>query len=237
MHAGRLIVVILGALLTTLGFGAAAGGSGLALAHATQRDSDGYYRTATEPLETSGAALVGEFELTGAATEADWFPDNPAGTIRIEARSPDGEPLFVGIAPAASARAWLAGAAYERIIQMGFGPLDTTTELVSGTRTLARPDAQTFWVASTAGPGQRDLTWASQPGEWAIVVANVDGHSGVAADVAAGVRTGVLLPMGVGLGAIGLLLLVAGVVIMLVALGRTRSLTCLMRSDARACSR
>ena len=54
-------------------------------------------------------------------------------------------------------------------------------------------------------------------------MANVDAHPGVDADLAFGVKTGVLLPVGLGLGALGLLLVGAGIAMMLAAIGRTRS--------------
>jgi hypothetical protein len=220
MRAGRLVAVMCGALLTTLGLGATATGGGIVAAHATLRDSEGYYRTATEPLQTSTAALVAEVNLATGATDADWVPDNPAGTIRIDGRAPADEAIFVGIAPSASARAWLDGTSYERVTRMGFGPWETTTEKVTGTRAVTRPDGQTFWVASTAGRGQQTLTWNSRPGDWMIVITNADARPGVAADVAFGAKTGMLLPAGLGLGAVGLLLLGLGVVVMLAAIGR-----------------
>jgi hypothetical protein len=220
MRAGRLVAVMCGALLTALGLGAAAVGGGLVLAHATQRDSEGYYRSATEPLRTPTAALVAEVDFAAGASDTDWIPDNPAGTIRVEARAPGDDALFIGIAASASVRAWLDGVSYEQISRFGPGPRDATTVLVTGPRALARPDAQTFWVASAAGPGRQTLTWTSRPGEWTMVIANVDGHPGIAADVTVGARTGILLPVGVGLSAAGLLILSVGIVVMLGAIGR-----------------
>ena len=220
MRAGRLVAIICGALLTALGLGAAAVGGGLVLAHATQRDSDGYYRSATEPLRTPTAALVAEVNFAGGATDTDWIPDNPAGTFRVDARAPGYDALFIGIAASASVRTWLDGASYERVSRVGPGPWDTTTERVTGPRALTRPDTQTFWVSSTAGQGRQTLTWNSEPGEWTMVIANVDAHPGVAADVTVGARTGILLPVGVGLSAAGLLILSLGIVVMLGAIGR-----------------
>jgi hypothetical protein len=225
MRAGRIVLVIFGAMITAFGLGAVTAGGGMAVAHATLRDDDGYYRTATEPLRTSTAGLVAEVDLATGTPDVGWIPDDPAGTIRIEGRAPDDGSLFIGIGPSASVRAWLGDAAYERITTFGLGPWDTTTERVTGSGTLTRPDSQTFWAASTVGPGQRILSWDSEPGDWTIVIANADAHPGVAADVVFGANTGVLLPVGLGLGAFGLLLLGLGIVMMLAAIGRAAPVT------------
>jgi hypothetical protein len=225
MRAGRLVAVICAAMITALGLGAVAGGGGLVVVAATQRGDDGYYQTETEPLRTPTAALVAEVDLATLATNVGWIPDSPAGTIRVEGRAPGDEALFIGIAPTASARAWLDGVSYERITGFGVGPWDATTERVAGTGALTRPDSQTFWAASTAGPGRQTLTWSSQPGDWTIVVANVDARPGVAADVAVGANTGWLLPVGLGLGLFGLLLLGAGIAVMLAAIARPAPVT------------
>jgi hypothetical protein len=64
------------------------------------------------------------------------------------------------------------------------------------------------------------LTWQAKPGNWVMVVSNVDGAPGIVADVQAGAQTGALLPFGLGLGGVGLLLLAGGVLLMVAALHR-----------------
>ena len=51
MRAGRIMVAIIGGLLTVVGFGALAGGAVLLAAHATQRDDSGFYQTSMQRLE------------------------------------------------------------------------------------------------------------------------------------------------------------------------------------------
>jgi hypothetical protein len=223
MRAGRVIAVIVGAMLTILGVAGVAAGGGLALMHATQRDSGGYYNTEPQALATSTAALVTEFDLGAVGTDAGWWTDHPLGTVRLGSSAPRDDALFIGIAPAASVRTWLGGASYERLTRMGVGPWDTRTEVVNGPRTVTRPDAEAFWVASASGPGRQTLTWESQPGEWAIVVANADARPGVAVDLTLAARTDLLLPVGLIAGGAGLLLLAFGIAVMLAAVGRTRA--------------
>ena len=54
-------------------------------------------------------------------------------------------------------------------------------------------------------PGTQALTWKPDVGRWAVVVMNADGSRRVAADVSVGAKTGVLLPIGIGLFALSLL--------------------------------
>src|SRR2546421_1807503 len=110
MRAGRIIVVIVGALLAFAGFGAVVGGGALTVVDATQRDGAGYYTSRAEQLQTSTAVLVARLDLGSATRAGDFVPAHPLGTIKITAVPvAGGGPLFLGIAPAARVHAWLAG--------------------------------------------------------------------------------------------------------------------------------
>jgi hypothetical protein len=85
---------------------------------------------------------------------------------------------------------------------------------------MTPPGGQGFWAASVSGPGSQVLTWPAQPGNWVVVMSNVDGTLGLVADIRAGARTEAMLPFGLGLGGIGLLVLAAGVLLMVSALRR-----------------
>ena len=96
MRAGRIIVTIVGGLLTAIGVGTLAGGAVLVLAHATQRDATGYYQTSPERLETSTNALVARIDL--GEVDAPVWADQELGTFRIQARSAEADGLFIGVA-------------------------------------------------------------------------------------------------------------------------------------------
>jgi hypothetical protein len=216
MSAGRIIAVIIGALLALLGLGGVVAGAGLVVVHATQRD-DGYYQTPTERFETPTSALVAYAELPGPG-----WTDNPVGTIRVQATPADTEPVFVGIGPRDEVEAWLAGTEHERIVNVRYLPFRTETERISGAGSVTPPEQQDFWVASASGGGTQTLTWRSQEGSWALVVMNADAQPDVATDVDAGVASRVLLPAGIVVGVVGLLLLAGGLAIMLVAVATGR---------------
>jgi hypothetical protein len=196
-------MVVLGAFAALIGLGLGAGGGVLLWAHGTQRDADGFYTTSTERFTTSTYALTSRVDLGRAPGEHDWTITHPVGTVRIRAAGTEGERLFVGIAPQAAVDSWLAGVRHEQVTGANFGPFDSETSVVEGTSAVTSPTVQTFWVASIAGAGQQTLLWPSESGKWEIVVMNADARPGVTADVAVGAKTGVLLPIGIGLAVAG----------------------------------
>jgi len=216
VRAGKLILTLIAAIAALIGFGATVGGVALVVAHTTQRDADGYYQSPNERLTTAATAIVAPVELR---TPDSWAFDNPVGTVRIRAGSPSANELFVGIGPADEVRRWLAGSSYTRVDRMGFGPAPVLTTAVPGTGQPTAPAGQSFWVARAVGSGEQTLIWPSERGDWSIVVMNAAATPGVAADVSVGAATTALLPMGLGLGGLGLFILVGGVLGMLYGVG------------------
>jgi hypothetical protein len=218
MRAGRIIAVIVGALLTVAGLGASIGGGAMVVAH-SQRDAAGYYMTATQRLQTPTAAFTTRLDLPDR-----WLSDR-FGTLRMQATAPDGRAMFIGIAPADAVDAWLAGVPCEQVDPAPYGPwrmqMRNMPMMRGGYPMMTPPGGQGFWTSSVSGPGTQVLTWPARPGNWALVMSNVDGSSGVVADVRAGARTGALLPVGLILGGIGLLVLAGGVLLMVSALRRS----------------
>jgi len=214
MSAGRIVLVVVGVLAALGGLLFAVGGGVLVWAHTTQRDADGFYTTSTERFSTSTYALTSQVDLGAAPGEHEWIVAHPAGTVRVRAVSTSETPLFVGIGRTVEVNAWLAGVAHERVTGANFGPFDSDQSLVAGSRSATAPADQRFWVASVAGSGEQTLLWPSEGGRWTIVVMNAGAQPGLAADVNVGARIGVLLPIGIGLGAAAVVLL-AGASLML----------------------
>lgn len=206
LGARRIGLLISGALIALVGLAMAAASGVLVWAHATQRDSAGYYTTETERYATPTYALTSRIDLGEAPGQHDWMPAHPAGTIRIRADGGSRE-IFIGIAPEADVDRWLAGVAHERVTGANFGPFDSRSTVVAGVRPAGSPLDQSFWTVSIAGSGLQTLGWPSESGQWAIVVMNTDGGAGVVADVSAGARTALLLLIGIGTGFFGFLLL------------------------------
>src|SRR5215217_4639646 len=147
MRAGRIVAVIIGALLGLVGLGAAACGSAMVVVHGTQRDSAGYYTSAAERVQTSTAVLVTRLDLGAAPRSSGQGPAFPLGTVRVTATPvAGGGPLFIGIAREDRVDAWLAGTRHERITNVRLSPFGTSTDLNSGERAVPPPTAQDFWA-------------------------------------------------------------------------------------------
>jgi len=220
MRTGKIALVIVGSLVALLGLGMLAAGSTLVWAHATQRDSTGFYTTPTEQLRTSTYALTAQVDFGTRTTDRDWVPVHLLGTVRIRATAVTGDAVFVGIAPQAAVDTWLAGVAHEHVTSMSWDPYATDTRAIAGTRPVSAPTGQSFWVASTSGTGTQTLAWPAEGGRWTAVVMNADGAPHVAVDVSVGAKTGLLLPIGIGLGIFALLLLGGSALLFLFGLRR-----------------
>ena len=216
MRAGRIVMVIVAALATIVGFGALAAGSALIVVHATQRDGAGFYTSPTTQLQTATHAVMTRVDLGGPG--GPWQLERPLGTVRVDATGTGPGPVFIGIGPAEEVERWLAGSAYERVTRVDYRPFEVESELVQGTDgTLAEPARQAFWAASAAGVGRQSLTWPSERGQWALVVSNADGRPRVQVDVTVAAATDALLPIGLVIGLLGLFLLAGAVVALLLA--------------------
>lgn len=158
MRAGKVVLVVVGALVALMGAAFVAGGGTLVWAHATQRDSGGFYNTPSDLLSTPTYALTASVDFGTNAGQGDvWVPVHPAGTVRIRANAVTGQPVFVGIGPTVAVDSWLAGVAHEHVTSMTFGPFSTDTQPVAGTRPASAPSTQSFWVASSSGTGRQAL--------------------------------------------------------------------------------
>ncbi|PRY11773.1 hypothetical protein [Kineococcus rhizosphaerae] len=104
----------------------------------------------TERRAEPGVAVVtapGLLELSG--------PD-----VRVTATGASGTGVFVGVARAADATAWLADAERTTVTGVGGDLSDpaATTE-VTGTGAAADPRTADIWLASRTGTGSVELTW------------------------------------------------------------------------------
>ena len=108
--AGRVVSLVCGSLFALLALGLVTAGIVLVLAHATARDSTGFYTSPTERFTTSGFALTSEGMQIGdvRGDGAGWALDALDATVRVRASAPDGRPVFVGIAPKADVDRYLA---------------------------------------------------------------------------------------------------------------------------------
>ena len=218
--AGRIVALVFGIVLLMPAFALLVGGGELLWADSGSR-TDGYVFTETDDFATGGYALVSErIEL---ATDADWLPVSAAlGTARAEVTSTDpGTEIFVGIAPAAEAAAYLDGVERSVIDDLGTGVVDEVP--VPGGPPSDPPGEQDFWTAQGSGSGTQTLDWEPADGDWLFVVMNADGSAGVAMDARVGVTVPALGGLAWGVLLTGVALTVIGVLLLVIALRRRPS--------------
>jgi hypothetical protein len=214
-NAGRIAVLLSGSVVALIGVCLVLGGLALTLAHGFARDSDGYYTTGTERLETGTYALTVENVDLGNET-ADVIPEDALGRVRVRAERPDGGPVFVGIARDRDVDAYLRGVGRAKLDDLD--PPDYVTRRGGAPR--RPPTAERFWVASASGRGRQTADWDVEGGNWSVVSMNADGSRGVAVDADVGAKVGWFLWVGLGMLVVGLLITAGGGVLIAIAARR-----------------
>lgn len=217
-RAGRVIALVLGLLVLLAGLGLLAGGGALLWADQSKRTDDGYLFSPGTRLSSPGYALVSD--RIDLAAGAGWVPVSEAlGTARLRA-SGGGQDLFVGIAPADQASAYLGGVQRTVVDELGTAPAATGQVEMPGTAPTGRPGARTFWVEQATGAGPQQVDWVPANGIWTVVVMNADGSAGVDADLRGGATVPALTGIAWGLLALGALVTLVGVLVVAPALRR-----------------
>jgi len=200
----------MGVVLALVGLPLLLAGLGLAWAVGTQRDADGFFSTPTERFTTPTAALTSTTLQLGEASPNQWWVDDDLMTVRLRATSTD-TPVFVGIGPSNEVRDYLGTGAYEEISDLRADPFEYSLVRRGGEGApAAAPTQQPFWTTQSSGNGTQSVTWNLAPGSYTAVVMNADGSPGVAADLTAGGRVTMLVPLAWSLGLAGLLFVLAG---------------------------
>src|SRR4051794_8197302 len=211
---GRIVALVIGILLLIPGLGLIVGGGALLWADNASRTADGFVTSGSQHFTAPGYALSSDsFDLS---TGARWLPISEAlGKARVEVRAADGGNVFVGIAPADQAQAYLDGVGRTIVNDIGADVTSADLQTVAGGPPPTVPAAQDFWVAKASGRGAQQLTWLPADGSWALVVMNSNGSSGVSVTARAGATGPALgsiawtvLGVGIGITLIGGLLIV-----------------------------
>jgi hypothetical protein len=166
------VSAVIGAVLLLCSLGLLGAGGTALWADTTQRDG-GYLNLGTAGYSTDGYAIASDtVELHAAA--GGWNAAKALfGTVRLRVLSARAAaPVFVGIAPAAAARRYLAGVAYLTVN-------DTTGHRSayswhSGTAPASPPAGASIWTAQVSGRGLQTLIWPVKNGTWMVVAMNAD---------------------------------------------------------------
>jgi hypothetical protein len=221
VSAGRVILIVLGAIGVLFGLAVMAGGGFLLWADRTQRE-DGYLTTPSERFSTPTYALT-RTRLDVETNGADWvLNDNWFGKVRIRGESPGANTIFIGIGPEAAVAKYLASVAHASVQDVEFDPFRVTYHSVDGGAPQGPPTNQHFWVASASGVGTQTLTWKVRDGDWTVVLMNADGSRGVDADIDLGAKLSFLLWVAIGLLIGGALVVVGSTALIVLAARRPR---------------
>ncbi len=212
MKPARVILLIVGSLIALIGFGLVGAGASVGWATATQRDDAGFFTTSNERVESDSYAITSDKIDLGDPGPDDWWADRDLATVRITADNTAGGELFIGIGPEADVETYLSGVPHDEITDVDFRPFsaDYRRENPAGTATPDSPQDETFWVAQASGVATQTITWGLEPGNWAIVVMNADATADVSADIELGGQLDYLVPIAIGLGVGGIVLLAIG---------------------------
>jgi hypothetical protein len=218
--AGRVVAVVIGALVFLVSAGFLVAGTTLAVGGATLRNDDGFLMTPSQTLSTTTYAISSEPLELDAGSAGDVVPESLLGEVAVRADVRGAEPIFVGVATASDAAAYLAGVEHTTLVDIeGIG--DDRVPVyrdAAGSAPATQPGDSDIWVASATGTGEQELTWEPESGDWTVVVMNADASAGVEGDLAVGATVPVLGAVIAGLFITGGVLLVASIVLVLVAL-------------------
>ncbi len=209
---GRVVSVVVGSVLALASLGLLTGGFAGLVADRTMRDGD-FLMTHVGDLRSDGyAAVVDDVLIEGSSAGGRFWPARLLGDVRVSVTSADAtSPVFVGIAPAAQVTRYLAGV--EQTVRSG--PNGDLRDL-AGTAPAVPPEQAGIWVAQVSGTGTQDLTWTPARGRWSMVVMNADGTAVVDTQVDVGATLPALPWVGASLMIAGLVLLVAGTLLVVV---------------------
>ena len=216
---GRVSAVVIGSLLVVTAIGTAIGSGVLMAADRGGRDADGFITTGPIAVSSPGYAVVLD------PVDLQTGPGGPGlgatlGDVRLSATGSGDSAVFVGIGPATDVEAYLAGVERSRLT----GPQGRTgremTQVMPGGAPTTPPAQQAFWAVSTSGPRTQQVTWTAAEGRWTVVVMNADGSRPVAAELTAGVTAPVLRGLWTGLGVGAVVTLLAGALLVALAVPR-----------------
>ena len=223
---GRIVTVVLGAILLFMSTGLLAGGGALIWADQTQREG-AYLWTDTADLTSNRYALTSD-SMRLDTDGADWVMDDFLGTARLEVTPDDRrDALFVGVADTADANAYLSGVGHDRLSDLGapWAGAGTGAAMtgIDGGPPEAAPGEVDIWVAESSGTGTQTVDWQPRDGNWTVVIMQADGAAGLAVQARAGATAPGLAWLAGGLFTLGVILvLVGGLLVALAVHGATQ---------------
>ena len=203
----RVVLIALGVVVLVIGVLAAiAGGALMALFGSDNTLSSGIsaYRRRPAPWYRLADSIEG---ASGAQTAV--------GNVRLRITAMPigaGRQLFLGIGPASAVDRYLSGVSYDVATDVTVSPFHLTLARHPGTATPPPPGSQSFWVARASG-NHPALTWTVTSGSYRVVVMNTDASPPVAFAGGLDLTIPHLFAIGIGLLVGGIVLIVIAIVL------------------------
>ncbi len=224
--AGRVVTLVVGAVLLVTSTGFLGGGGALLWADQTQRE-DGWLVSPDAQLDSTRYAVTTDgIRLEGDGV--DWAVDELLGTTRVEVTPADpDEELFIGLGRTTEVSRYLDGVGRSMLDDVAVRAGRDGEVLRGLTDTAGGPPATSpaeadVWTVSAVGAGSQTLDWRPSEGDWTVVVMQADGEAGISADVRVGATVAGLTWFSAVLLGVGGLLALAGALLVALAARRPR---------------
>lgn len=219
----RVMAALIGGLMIVASIAMMVGGGGIFWFQRNFGTPEGFLTTGEFRLQTDSHAMVVKgIDIRINLPSDIWRPRlGELATIRIVGTSKyPSKGVFIGIAPADAAEAYLRDVEYDQLsdFDWSYDPIrrsrpEFTYTTHPGSAPSSTPDSEAFWEASATGLGTQTLEWELRSGSYWVVAMNADGSSGVDMDVELGARVPILRTISNALLAGGFITLVIGAVI------------------------
>jgi hypothetical protein len=193
-------------------------------------DSEGFYMTdPVQVAEDDSYAIVFPLSIveTEVVNEVKWAD---VGTLKLEAEANSEEGVFIALAEDEALQAYLEDVRYDEVYELIWEwksrhyPIRLAWAPSSGSTEPGDPLQEDFWSADPVyGEGSQALKWELDGENRSIVVMNEDGSPGIDFNIKVGAERTSVLGLGVGTMVGGVIALVLGIFMIVVAVRRRRS--------------
>lgn len=222
MSAGRIVLIVFGAIFLLISIGMLIAGGALVWVNQDLTDSEGFITTDTITLDRNSYAITthpADVDFKG------WWPWewNDFVTIKVEGENNNSsKQIFIGIADESVVREYLSGVSYDEVKELEIDPFKLSYIRHYGSSVPEPPTAQTFWVAKAYGSGARTLEWDLKEGTWVLVLMNTDGSVGTDLNGVVGIKVPWIFGVGLGILIGGIVLLIISIVMIVLASRRPK---------------
>jgi len=210
LGAGKIILIVLGAVSLLLGMALAGGGGVVLFAQSAFRDAQGFFVAGPHPITSTGYAVTSERLDLGINPERGSVQIGGIFTLRLRVVSQRPQPIFVGIGPSSDVDAYLENSAHDEVTDVQLDPYKASYRDVPGDTPPGSPGRESFWASQQSGTGEQTVVWHPRNGRWTVVIMNEDGSPVVNARMSVGVRVRFLTWIAIGLLIAAMLAFIAG---------------------------